>query len=119
MPLITRRSSTRGLPLVPVGRWGAIRANCLSVSQKWSRLIGVPPQGAVNHETTRSQTALMGPGPKPTATARQGFGIDPPRPSRQRSFRTLVLRRGADRGYRGLEEVTRSPRGRILLDPTI
>src|SRR3954468_21937799 len=63
MPLITRRSSTRGLPLVPVGRWGAIRANCLSVSQKWSRLIGVPPQGAVNHETTRSQTALMGPGP--------------------------------------------------------
>src|SRR3954451_7444696 len=64
MPLITRRSSTRGLPLVPVGRWGAIRANCLSVSQKWSRLIGVPPQGAVNHETTRTQTGLMGPDPK-------------------------------------------------------
>jgi len=32
MPLITRPWSTRGLPLVSVGR--AIRANCLSVSQK-------------------------------------------------------------------------------------
>ncbi len=39
MPLITQRSSTRGLPRVSVGRCGLIRANCLSVSQKQSRLI--------------------------------------------------------------------------------
>ncbi len=37
MPLITRRSSTRALPRVPVGRCGAIFANCASVSQKQSR----------------------------------------------------------------------------------
>ena len=34
---------TRALPRVPVGRWGAIFANCASVNQEKSRLIcGLP-----------------------------------------------------------------------------
>src|SRR5215203_5515403 len=73
MPLITRRSSTRGLPLVSAGRCDAIRANCLSVSQKWSRLIGVPPQDAVNHENTHMQTGLMGPDPRTIRSAGEQF----------------------------------------------
>jgi hypothetical protein len=33
MPLITRRSSTRALPRVSIGRCGSIFENCVSVSQ--------------------------------------------------------------------------------------
>src|SRR5215210_2727659 len=80
MPLITRRSSTRALPLVSVGRCGAIRANCLSVSQKWSRLIGVPPPNPVNHETTRAESRLMGPSPNPKVSpsrSRLGISAEP------------------------------------------
>ena len=40
MPLITRRSSTRALPRVSVGRCGAIFENCASVSQNCSKIIG-------------------------------------------------------------------------------
>jgi len=39
MPLITRRSSIRGLPRVPVERYGMSRANCRSFSQNCSRSI--------------------------------------------------------------------------------
>jgi hypothetical protein len=39
IPLITRRSSTRGFPRVPVGKCGAIFSNCSSVSQNKSRFV--------------------------------------------------------------------------------
>jgi hypothetical protein len=35
MPLITRRSSTRGTPRGLFGSSGCSRANCVSDSQKW------------------------------------------------------------------------------------
>src|SRR5207253_2864273 len=58
MPLITRRSSTRALPRVSVGRCGLIFENCASVSQNWSRLIYASCSEAVNHATTLVQTLL-------------------------------------------------------------
>src|ERR687894_943395 len=47
MPLITRRSSTRGLPRVSVGRCGSIVAICSSVSQK--RSIGSSSNSPESH----------------------------------------------------------------------
>src|SRR3954465_13933390 len=58
MPLITRRSSTRGLPRVSVGRCGLIFENCAFVSQNWSRLIYGSFSEAVNHATTLVPTLL-------------------------------------------------------------
>src|SRR3954452_15912365 len=52
MPLITRRSSTRALPRVSVGRCGLIFENCAFVSQNWSRLIYASFSEVVNHATT-------------------------------------------------------------------
>src|SRR5690606_41608280 len=34
-------------------------------------------------------------------------------------FRSRLLRRGLDRGYRQTTELTRAPRGRLLIDPMI
>ena len=42
MPLITRRSSTRALPRVSVGRCGATSRTVPRVSQNWSRFIDAP-----------------------------------------------------------------------------
>src|SRR5213083_3071417 len=58
MPLITRRSSTRALPRVSVGRCGLIFENCAFVSQNWSRLIYASFSEAVNHATTLVPTLL-------------------------------------------------------------
>src|SRR4051794_3604521 len=58
MPLITRRSSTRALPRVSVGRCGLIFENCAFVSQNWSRLIYASFPEAVNHATTFVPTLL-------------------------------------------------------------
>src|SRR3954462_6118520 len=58
MPLITRRSSTRALPRVSVGRCGLIFENCAFVSQNWSRLIYASFSEAVNHATTFVPTLL-------------------------------------------------------------
>src|SRR3954469_24092026 len=58
MPLITRRSSTRALPRVSVGRCGLIFENCAFVSQHWSRLIYASFSEAVNHATTLVPTLL-------------------------------------------------------------
>src|SRR5213080_932217 len=58
MPLITRRSSTRALPRVSVGRCGLIFENCVFVSQNWSRLIYASFSEAVNHATTLVPTLL-------------------------------------------------------------
>src|SRR3954464_1086512 len=58
MPLITRRSSTRALPRVSVGRCGLIFENCAFVSQNWSRLIYASFSEAVNHATTLVPTFL-------------------------------------------------------------
>src|SRR5215472_7572772 len=45
IPLMTRRSSTLGLPRVSLGRCGLRRANCSSLSQKASRSInGLPSE---------------------------------------------------------------------------
>src|SRR3954447_20309786 len=58
MPLITRRSSTRALPRMSVGRCGLIFENCAFVSQNWSRLIYASFSEAVNHATTFVPTLL-------------------------------------------------------------
>src|SRR3954463_5595517 len=58
MPLITRRSSTRALPRVSVGRCGLIFENCAFVSQNWSRLIYASFSEAVKHATTFVPTLL-------------------------------------------------------------
>src|SRR5690606_23756538 len=58
MPLITRRSSTRGLPRVSVGRCGFNFANCSSVSQNWSRFIALLQSETVNHVTPLDETPL-------------------------------------------------------------
>src|SRR4051794_18457670 len=58
MALITRRSSTRALPRVSVGRCGLIFENCAFVSQNWSRLIYASFSEAVNHATTLVPTPL-------------------------------------------------------------
>src|SRR4051812_32391716 len=58
MPLITRRSSTRALPRVSVGRCGLIFENCAFVSQNWSRLIYASFSEAVNHAITFVPTLL-------------------------------------------------------------
>src|SRR5436305_12768951 len=58
MPLITRRSSTRALPRVSVGRCGLIFENCAFVSQNWSRLTYASFSEAVNHATTLVPTLL-------------------------------------------------------------
>ena len=50
IPLITRRSSTRGLPRVSLGKCGSFRANCPSVSQNWSRFICASSTEAVNYK---------------------------------------------------------------------
>src|SRR5690606_18244088 len=57
-PLITRRSSTRGLPRVSVGRCGFNFANCSSVSQNWSRFIALLQSETVNHVTPLDETPL-------------------------------------------------------------
>ena len=58
MPLITRQSSTRGLPRVSVGRYARMRANCGSDSQKYSRThySFLPETG--NHKPLKLTTIL-------------------------------------------------------------
>ena len=48
-----------------VGRCGAIFANCASVSQKWSRIIGVPFQKAVNYNAWFMPSVLWVPDRSP------------------------------------------------------
>jgi hypothetical protein len=73
MPLITRRSSTRGLPRVSLGRSGASRANWSSVSQKPSRIIIRPPLETVNHKIAPTGI-LMGPDSRETRKSKQLVG---------------------------------------------
>ena len=63
MPLMTRRSSTRGLPRVSVGRSGASRENWSSVSQKQSRFIEGLLSETVNH-IFEEKGIFMGPEPR-------------------------------------------------------
>lgn len=49
IPLSTRRSSTRGIPPVPVGSSGSIRAYCLSENQKKSTILNASSPSALNH----------------------------------------------------------------------
>ena len=77
MPLITRRSSTRGLPRVSVGRCGSIFANCSSVSQKQSRFIA-PSLESLNHETAKRAKPFMGPD-QPLAAQQAAASADPSR----------------------------------------
>src|SRR4051795_5452418 len=71
MPLITRRSSTRGVTRVSFGSGGSIFANCSSVSQKQSRFIALSSEN-VNHETARLAKPFMGPDPS-VHGGRQGW----------------------------------------------
>ena len=64
MPLMTRRSSTRGLPRVSVGRCGSSRANWRSLSQKWSRSNGGLLPETLNHVDTLVGIHFMGPSPR-------------------------------------------------------
>ena len=64
MPLMTRQSSTRGLPRVSLGRSGLSFPNWAAVSQKWSRIIHGLPLQTVNHKTPVSKMIFMGPDPR-------------------------------------------------------
>src|SRR5436309_4013173 len=81
MPLITRRSSTRALPRVSVGRCGLIFENCAFVSQNWSRLIYASFSEAVNHAITFVPTLLwvrtLGQRPKGAYGSRRGTRTSP------------------------------------------
>src|SRR5690242_14470375 len=63
IPLMTRRSSTLGLPRVSLGRCGLSRANCSSLSQKESRSINGLPSETLNHDAPRFGNQFMGPEP--------------------------------------------------------
>ena len=60
-PLMTRRSSTRGLPLVSVGRSGSSRTNCMSFREKWFRTIVGLLSETVNYKCTPEGNPFMGP----------------------------------------------------------
>src|SRR6186997_458265 len=74
MPLMTRRSSTRGLPRVSVGRSGASRENWSSVSQKQSRFIEGLLSETVNH-IFEEKGIFMGPEPSTTLADFDRHGI--------------------------------------------
>src|ERR1700755_2768294 len=61
IPLMTRRSSTLGLPRVSLGRCALSRANCSSLSQKESRSINGLPSQTLNHDASRFGNQFMGP----------------------------------------------------------
>src|SRR5690242_16464115 len=63
IPLMTRRSSTLGLPRVSLGRCGLSRANCSSLSQKKSRSINGLPSETLNQDAPRFGNQFMGPEP--------------------------------------------------------
>ena len=63
MPLMTRQSSTRGLPRVSLGRSGLSFPNWAALSQKWSRIIYGLPSETVNHKIPVSEMLFMGPDP--------------------------------------------------------
>src|SRR5215469_2225950 len=67
IPLMTRRSSTLGLPRVSLGRCGLSRANCSSLSQKESRSITGLPSETLNHNASRFGNQFMGPEPSTTS----------------------------------------------------
>src|SRR5215469_18512237 len=63
IPLMTRRSSTLGLPRVSLGRCGLSCANCSSLSQKESRSINGLPSETLDHDAPRFGNQFMGPEP--------------------------------------------------------
>src|SRR5215470_17849557 len=65
IPLMTRRSSTLGLPRVSLGKCGLSRANCSSLSQKESRSINGLLSETLNHDAPRFGNQFMGPEPRP------------------------------------------------------
>ena len=68
MPLMTRRSSTRGLPRVSRGRCGLSRANWSFVSQKYPcSKRGFLPE-TLNHANISLGIPFMGPGPRLSAS---------------------------------------------------
>src|SRR3954466_2924236 len=67
MPLITRRSSTRALRRVSVGRCGLIFENCGFVSQNWSRLILCLLFGSRESRHYARANTFMGPYPSARA----------------------------------------------------
>jgi hypothetical protein len=88
IPLITRRSSTRGLPRVSVGRYGTRRSNCWSVSQKCTRSISGLPSETLNHKSARAGIRFMG--PELGGTLERFFWNGP----RKGAFRSTPLSRG-------------------------
>jgi hypothetical protein len=73
MPLMTRLSSTRALPLVSVGRCGAIFANWASVSQKPSGIIGASLSEACESQRRSHANGFLGPSPKSRRIPIEGF----------------------------------------------
>jgi hypothetical protein len=68
IPLITRRSSTRGTPRVLLGNNGATRAHCPSLSQNSSAIFTLPPFGSLNQ--IRHELGIHFMGPEPSTTVR-------------------------------------------------
>ncbi len=64
IPLITRRSSTRGTPRGLFGSNGAIRAHCVSLNQKPCAITLSVQQDKVNHAASRRAKTFMGPEPR-------------------------------------------------------
>ena len=64
MPLITRRSSTRGTPRGLFGSNGANRAYCVSLNQNPCAITLSVQQDKVNHVASRRSKRFMGPEPR-------------------------------------------------------
>ena len=64
MPLITRRSSTRGTPRGLFGSNGRSRSHCLSLNQNSLDNAHSRSIGRLNHIPAAIETLFMGPGPK-------------------------------------------------------
>ena len=62
-PLSTRRSSTRAMPRVSVGKSGPIRAHCASENQKKSDISIASSLETMNHASPALGIPLMGPDP--------------------------------------------------------
>src|SRR3546814_18108809 len=67
IPLITRRSSTRGTPC-DNGKCGSIRRICASDNQNRS-LMATPPDAAIESDHPAQQNPLIDPEPKPPPTS--------------------------------------------------
>ena len=73
MPLITRRSSTRGLPRVSVGRWGFDARELLVRKPETIPIHERPPDGGRESQNCSSPNPFMGPDPSMVKSSRMSY----------------------------------------------